>query len=208
MDLSDELKDRGAALVNNEMRFDNFVNQALKLRIVTKKSPECKREKDSSWMDWFNGTSQLETLDEKNYLINVVYLNMFDYLVKKRVINQKVGLFSFLFVFDYIYTINKELIGVEKLRELLNPNAPDFPKSLKCYDINYPLLSNFLTNYKYNPADTFEIVGEAVAANPKPNQPQVIKPQGQSGGMNKKRSAKNKKSMKKRRLITRKHNNK
>jgi hypothetical protein len=196
-----EAEDRAAALANNEMRFDNFVNQAFKKNIVTKKSPECKREKDSSWTDWFNGTSKLETLEENNYLKNVVYLNMFDYLVKKRIINQKVGFLSFLFVFDYIYTINKDLIEVGKLQELLNPDAPDFPKSLKCYNINYPLLSNFFKTYKYNPADTFEIVA-AAAANDK--KPQVIKPQ--SGG--KKRSAKHKKSMKKRCLITRKHNNK
>ena len=84
-------------------------------------------------------------MTELDYKQNVVYVDFFDFLVKKEIIKRKLGFLSFFAVYDYIYNVNNELIETTKLRELLKRDDPDFPKSLlfnrDCLniDLNVPI---------------------------------------------------------------------
>jgi hypothetical protein len=197
--VEDEVTDQAAAKYNNEIRFDNFIVQALQSNLLTKNNPSCKREQNPSWWDWLQGNQNLETITEEDYLKYVVYLEFFDFLVKKEIIKRKLGFLSFLAVYDYIYNVNNELIETGKLQELLKRDDPDFPKSLLCYNINYYLLSKFLKNYKYNHTDRYEII----LANKKNPDTNIVKPPAspneikQQGGNNRRFSKLKKKGTKK-----------
>jgi hypothetical protein len=212
-----EVKDQAAATFNNELRFENFIVQALNSDLLRLNNPSCRREKNPSWWDWFQGNQKLDTMTELDYKQNVVYVDFFDFLVKKEIIKRKLGFLSFFAVYDYIYNVNNELIETTKLRELLKKDDPDFPKSLLCYDINYDSLSNFLKNYKYDPTDTYNYF-VTNKKNPDPNivkqpvNPNIVKQQGgntrrsykmKKNNKNKKSYKKNKKTKEKKTLFTR-----
>lgn len=88
--------------------------------------------------------------------INDVYLALYDYLVKKKVIKAKIKLVS-VWTADYVHIINKPFIDEHILREKINKKNSDYPELLKCYEINYSKLSHFLKNYKYTFVDVPEI---------------------------------------------------
>ena len=148
-----EVKDQAAAKFNNELRFENFIVQALNSDLLKLNNPSCRREKNPSWWDWFQGNQKLDTMTELDYKQNVVYVDFFDFLVKKEIIKRKLGFLSFFAVYDYIYNVNNEFIETTKLRELLKK---DDNSRLNYFDwrLNFPeIFNNKLTE---NPG--FDIV--------------------------------------------------
>jgi len=115
---------------NNEIKKDNFIEQATKLPIL-EEIPNC------------NGKTNPDDM----------YLELYNYLILKKVITKKVGLAT-IFTWDIIYTIDKSKLN--NLSTLLNRSNTDFPAALKCYNINYTKLTSFLTNYSYKTLDEYK----------------------------------------------------
>jgi hypothetical protein len=65
---------------------------------------------------------------------------------------------SSLITWDKSYTIDKTQIETNNLIKLINKSDPDFPNLLKCYTINYPVLSNLLNNYKNMAIDELTLI--------------------------------------------------
>jgi len=135
---------------NNEILFDNFIFQTKSTKILTL-IPNCEYEKKG----WF--VNQKKKIDDKND--NDAYLHLYDYLIKKEIIQRKLGNSS-LFTWSRVYTINNENIGVDKLKELVDKNNIDFPPLLQCYTINHAELSTFLKNYKNSPMDELHVIND------------------------------------------------
>lgn len=133
---------------NNEIRFDNFIPQALNTKILTL-IPNCKNESSS----WFGNSSYTKD----NNSIKAAYSDLYNYLVKKEVITKKISKAS-IWTWDSVYTVNPKLIETNELKKLIKKDNEDFPNLLKCYTINYEDLSFFLKNYKYSAIDEVNLI--------------------------------------------------
>jgi hypothetical protein len=142
-------QEKAVGVVNQELKPENFINQDDDPKhpedhILTKNS-NCK-ESDK----------------------NQAYYELYEYLVKKEIINRKLNVF-FFFSGLPTETINKELISKDilsnttTLTKLIKINEIDEKTNLQCYNINYTNLSKFLTNYTYEvnqAADEYAVVGK------------------------------------------------
>jgi hypothetical protein len=124
----------------NEIKFYNFIAQAKDLNIITKK-------------DDFN--CDITYKKYQDYDIKDIYLALYDYLLKQQIIIGSVRTGS-LWTWTKIYTINPDPDFIEeyRLRILINENNYDYPDELKCYNIDYTTLSEFLKNYNHKKIST------------------------------------------------------
>jgi hypothetical protein len=135
--------------LGNELTINNFIEQGKKDDIlVLKKEKECHIEKKG----WFGS---VKTQIDDTFL-NDSYALLFDYLVKKEIIKEKIGI-QVYFTTDYTYTINQEFIDSNIIEEKIKSTNEDFPKTLNCYKIHIDRLFNFLKKYKYDPLDEAKI---------------------------------------------------
>jgi hypothetical protein len=134
-----EVADKTIEVVNQEIKFDDFIVKA-KIADDNSKTPILTFKKE------IKNCEKKEGFDLKQ-----VYSDLYDYLVEKKIIDRKFSLFSFI-TFDSVDTINKDLAGEAKLKELKINEINEKP-NLKCYNIDCKALSTLLTNYKYDPTD-------------------------------------------------------
>lgn len=139
--------DKAVEQKTNQIKFTNFVAQAKSRNILTPISG-CKIKS-------FNlGISEKF---HKHHMNLNAYTELYQYLIKKKIINQKLGKASF-WTWDYIQTINPDLIKTDTLHELIKKEDINFPTLLKCYNINYNELSDLLKNYKYQMMDDINAI--------------------------------------------------
>lgn len=131
----------------NQIRFDNFIPQAMDKKILILING-CKFTEYG-----YFGKSEYD-VDER--YINPAYLALYDYLVKKDLITSTIE-GSSLFTWDKVYKVNTQFVeeNKDKLNTLLSSENTDFPELLKCYIINYGKLYDLLMNYKYSPYDEY-----------------------------------------------------
>jgi len=154
---------KAAEYLQNQIKLENFIINGKKDELIRLK-PNCSIEIKG----WFSsGTQQI---DDK--FLNGAYMELYDYLIKKKIINSRLGVATF-FTADFIHTINKDLIEKNVLTEKLKDTNQDFPKLLKCYEINCDKLSNFLKKYTYGVADDAYALGNYVL--PKKSAPNTKK---------------------------------
>jgi len=124
---------------------------------------DCSIEK----IGWFGRSLKID-----DTFLNDSYLLLFDYLVKKEIIKEKVGIQMF-FTADYVYTINKDLVESKIIQEKIKSTNEDFPKILNCYTIQFDKLSKFLKNYIYNPLDDYKMIAKIIQPKSKINKTKI-----------------------------------
>ncbi len=140
--------------LGNELKFENFIEQGQRDNILILKK-DCSIEK----IGWFGSSLKIN-----DTFLNDSYLELFDYLVKKEIIKEKLGIQMF-FTADYVYTINKELVESKIIQEKIKSTNEDFPKILNCYTIQFDKLSKLLKNYQYNPLDDYKMIAKIIQPN-------------------------------------------
>jgi hypothetical protein len=128
---------KGAEKINNEIKFENFIGQGKEVKFIKLRS-NCKHK--------VYGVSYI--VDPK--YIESAYLDLYDYLIKKEIIKQKIG-YETLITADQVHTVNpdKKVLEPKNIKKLINPANSDYPVLLKCYHIDYNKLSNYLINYEH-----------------------------------------------------------
>lgn len=128
---------KGAEKINNEIKFENFIGQGKEIKILKARS-KCKHN--------VYGFSY----NVVPMYIESAYLDLYDYLVKKEIIKQKIG-YEALITADQVHTVNpdKRVLEPKNIKKLINPSNPDYPALLKCYHIDYNKLSNYLLDYEH-----------------------------------------------------------
>jgi hypothetical protein len=148
--------------IGNELKFENFIEQGQRDNILVLKK-DCSVEK----IGWFGGSLKID-----DTFLNDSYLELFDYLVKKEIIKEKIGIQMF-FTADYVYTINKDLVESKIIQEKIKSTNEDFPKILNCYTIQFDKLSKFLKNYQYNPLDDYKMIAKIIQPKSKINKTKI-----------------------------------
>ena len=133
---------------NNEIKFDNFAVQVVRTKILTL-IPNC----TNTISGWFGSSSHVVDNTSTKY----AYSDLYDYLVKNKIIKKDVGKSSF-WTWDSVYTIDTNVIEPQHLTKVLNKDNGDFPSLLKCYNIDSHELSTFLKHYKYNAKDEVDFM--------------------------------------------------
>ena len=128
---------QGAEKINNEIKFENFIAQGKEVEFLKARS-KCKHKAF--------GMSYI--VDPK--YIDSAYLDLYDYLIKKEIIKQKIG-FETLITADQVHTVNpdKNVLKPNNIKKLVNRNLEDYPELLECYHIDYNKLSDYLINYEH-----------------------------------------------------------
>jgi hypothetical protein len=128
---------KGTEKINNEIKFENFIGQGKEVKFLKARS-KCKYK--------VYGISY----NVVPMYIESAYLDLYDYLVKKEIIKQKIG-YEALITADQVHTVNpdKRVLEPKNIKKLINPSNPDYPELLKCYHIDYNKLSNYLLNYEH-----------------------------------------------------------
>jgi hypothetical protein len=128
---------KGAEKINNEIKFENFVSQGKDVKFLKARS-KCKHK-----------AYGMSYIVEPTY-IESAYLDLYDYLIQKGIIKQKIG-YEALITADQVHTVNpdKRVLEPKYIKKLINPSNPDYPALLKCYHIDYNKLSNYLINYEH-----------------------------------------------------------
>ena len=121
-----------------KVKFEVFIKKAKEQNILTLKDKPCD-VKSSFW-----SSKKTYIADDSN--INDAYIELYNHLIKRGIIYDKPGLKS-LINGNKIYNVNTVLIEVEKLSDEINK---DLPNLLKCFDINYKSLSDFIKSYRHN----------------------------------------------------------
>ena len=121
------LFDKGVEKGTNQIKFDNFTVQASEKKIMKFK----------------------QTCPKTSDLGDAIYMNLYDYLIKKEIITSNIKGLSAL-TFDTINNINQDkLKTLDGFKGILSDFSTIFP----CYDIDMAGLFKFLKEYKYNASD-------------------------------------------------------
>jgi hypothetical protein len=140
--------------VNNEIKVDNFAEQAAKENVLKRKpDKDIIFVPESRWLSYFRPSGKITE--------NELYFTFYWYLKDNGIVKSKVGLLSFMTA-DSINTIDTEKVSVDVLKKLINPNDVKFPVILKNYVIDYVKLSRLLTNYKYHAMDEVRTMSKEV----------------------------------------------
>lgn len=146
-----EALDRHVEKSNNEIKFENFVQQAKEANILTPKDKNSKCViKRTLLFKEFDYEVDNSTMDIKE-----AYDDLYKYLVNINVITNNIDKASII-TWDNVQTINKDLISIDKLKKLIKEDNQNFTPLLKCYNINIKKLSYLLNNYNYNYTDKID----------------------------------------------------
>jgi hypothetical protein len=151
-------EDKVVGVVNQELHLENFIQQGQEAK---------GKDAKGNIVNILNSKPNSKKND-----INQAYTELYDYLVKKGVIKQELNIFSMITGVS-VNTINKDIItnnslkNETKLKNLIKINEIEINEktNLQYYDINYNILSTFLTNYTYGVSEAvaeYAVIGKAV----------------------------------------------